>query len=96
MTQPISLRIEFTGENRTVVSNKNPASPKTFYILGAYAELPGKKYPQAIELFCGNPADIKPAGVFMVPLVASVKDNRPFFELDLSAAVPAQKTAAAA
>jgi hypothetical protein len=94
MTQSISLKIEFTGENRTVISNKNPASPKTFFILGAYAELPGKKYPQAIEIFCGKAEDIKPAGVYMVPLVASVKDNRPSFELDISAAVPAQKVAA--
>lgn len=94
MSQPISLRVEFTGENRTVVSNKNPASPKTFFILGAYAELPGKKYPQAIELFCGDPLHIKPAGVFMVPLIATVKDNRPFFELDLSAATPVQKATA--
>lgn len=94
MTQPISLRVEFTGENRTVVSNKNPASPKTFYILGAYAELPGKKYPQAIEIFCADPAHIKGAGVYMVPLVASVKDNRPTFVLDLSAATVAQKAVA--
>lgn len=93
MTQAISLKIEFTGENRAVVSNKNPAAPKTFYILGAYAELPGKKYPQAIEIFCGNPADIKPAGVYMVPLIATVKDNRPAFELDISAATPVQKAA---
>lgn len=94
MTQSISLKIEFTGENRTVTSRKNPAAPKTFHILGAYAELPGKKYPQAIELFCGDPAHIKPAGVYLVPLIASVKDNRPSFELDLSAATPVQKAAA--
>lgn len=30
----------------------------------------------------------------MVPLVASVKDNRPTFELDLSAATVAQKAVA--
>lgn len=94
MAQPITITVEITGEQRSVQSHKNPNQPRTFYILSAYADLPGHKYPQAIELFISDPKDLKPAGTYSIPLIASVKDNRPFFEFDLSDARPAQKAAA--
>ncbi|HCA1453243.1 TPA: hypothetical protein MNK97_005586 [Klebsiella pneumoniae] len=89
----ISLQVEFTGQNRDGVSNKGPV-PKPYWIMGAYALLPGLKYPQAIELFTTKATDVKPAGVYEIPLVASVKDGRPSFDLDLSAARPVAARAA--
>lgn len=90
----ISLQVEFTGENRNGVSMKS-GSPKPWWSLGAYAHLPGHKYPQAIEVFCSDAALVKAPGLYELPLVASVKDGRPSFDLDLSAARPvAARTAA--
>lgn len=89
-SQVITLQVEFTGHQRQGVSNKG-ASPRPYWILQAFAQLPGIKYPQAIELFTFDAAQVKPAGIYTVPLVASVKDNRPAFELDLSAAQPVSK-----
>jgi len=93
MTTQIFLNVELTGSQRSVTSNKNPNSPRTFYILSAYAELPGHKYPQDLEIFIADPAHLKPAGTYSVPLVASVKDNRCHFELDFSVARPVSKAA---
>lgn len=90
----ILIQVETTGESRTVTSTKNPSAPRTFYILSAYAQLPGVKYPQAIELFITDPAHLKPAGVYFVPVNASVKDNRAHFELDFAQAQLQTKQAA--
>jgi hypothetical protein len=96
MSSKILIQVETTGESRTVTSTKNPASPRTFYILSAYALLPGVKYPQAIELFISDPSHLKPAGNYLVPVNASVKDNRVHFELDFGLAQVAQSKQAAA
>lgn len=93
MAQPLLITVEITGEQRSVTSHKNPNNPRTFYILSAYADLPGHKYPQAIELFISDPKDLKAAGAYQIPLISSVKDNRPTFEFDISAARPVQKAA---
>lgn len=81
---PLSLTIEFTGNNRTGVSAKNQ---KPWWVMGAFAHLPGVKYPQSLELFTMDPAAIKGAGTYLVPLVSSIKEGRLSFEPDLSAAV---------
>lgn len=91
--QPIKLQVEFTGQNRSGTSNKGP-QPRPYWILGAFAQLPGIKYPQAIELFTFDVANVKAPGAYLIPLIASVKDNRPAFELDLSAAEPVQVASA--
>lgn len=88
--QNINLQVEFTGVQRQGVSNKGQ-TPRPYWILQAFAQLPGIKYPQAIELFTFDATQVKPAGVYSIPLVASVKDNRPAFDLDLSAAQPVSK-----
>lgn len=93
MAQPIVITVELTGEQRAVTSHKNPNQPRTFYILLGYADLPGHKYPQSIEIFVADPKHLMPAGTYQIPLVASVKDNRPSFEFDLSAARPVNKAA---
>ena len=64
------------------------ATPRPWFAIGAFATLPGVKYPQAIELFTFDAASVKPAGLYSIPMVATVKDGRPAFDLDLSAAQP--------
>jgi|TARA_Y100000996_G_scaffold407340_1_gene384832 hypothetical protein len=85
--QDISLQIELTGKNRSGVSSKS-GTPRPWFAIGAFATLPGVKYPQAIELFTFDAASVKPAGLYSIPMVATVKDGRPAFDLDLSAAQP--------
>lgn len=80
---PLSINIEFTGETRSGVSKTG----KPWWVLQGYAHLPGVKYPQTYGLFTMDPAAIKPAGTYLVPLISSIKDDRLSFEPDLSAAV---------
>jgi hypothetical protein len=70
----------------------NSKTPKPYYILDCYVTLPGLKHPQACQLFSGKPLN---AGFYNVPLVASVKEKRPAFDLDLSEASPVSKANAA-
>jgi len=92
--QDVSLLVELTGKNRQGVSTKS-GSPRPWFAIGAFATLPGVKYPQAIELFTFDASAVKPAGVYSIPLIATVKDGRPAFDLDLSAAQPVQSRASA-
>lgn len=66
-------------------------TPKPFYILNTYVSLPGIKFPQACKLFSNR--NLTP-GHYVVPLTAQVKEGRPFFDLDLSAAQPSKSAAA--
>jgi len=68
------------------VSTKNPAAPKIFHITSAYVQAPGMLFPQATELFVGDPTQILVPGEYSVPVKFSIKDNRLAVELDLSAA----------
>jgi hypothetical protein len=70
----------------------NSKNPKPYYILDCFATLPGIKHPQACQLFSSKPLN---AGFYSVPLVASIRDRKPSFDLDFSAATPAAKAAAA-
>jgi hypothetical protein len=91
---PLSLTIEFTGANRSGTSKAGNA----YFIIGAFAHLPGVKYPQAMELFTMDGTHQKAPGTYLVPLVASIKEGKLSFEPDLSAAVavPVPTTARAA
>ncbi|MFS2127444.1 hypothetical protein [Pseudomonas sp. Pseusp97] len=89
--------VEFTGKNRNGVSKKDPANPKPYWIMEAYAQFPGSLYPQACEFFTTDAAAVKAAGFFEIPLAFPIKDGRASVEMDLSAATPLQtKTAAVA
>ncbi|RFF52931.1 propanediol utilization protein [Xanthomonas campestris] len=80
-----SIDIEFTGANKNGVSK----SGKPYWVLGAFAHLPGIKHPQMYELFTMDPAALKAPGTYRVPLISSIKEGRLSFEPDLSAAVAA-------
>lgn len=90
----LSVVVEFTGKHRAGTSNKG-AAPRPFWILEAYAQYPGQRYPQACEFFTFDSAQLKEAGFYEIPLVFSIKDGRAVCELDLSAARPVQTRAAA-
>jgi len=94
MAQPLNVAIKVIGTVQKV-SNKNPAAPKTFWITSAYVDMPGMMFPQAIELFVGDVTNVLAPGDYFVPCQFPIKENRPSVELDLSAARPAEKKAAA-
>lgn len=79
----LSINIEFTGANRNGVSKGG----KAYWVLGAFAHLPGVKYPQIMELFTMDAAALKAPGTYLVPLISSIKEGRLAFEPDLTAAV---------
>lgn len=83
----LSVIAEFTGQARPGVSNKTGVA-KPFWVMEAYAQFPGERYPQAFEVFTFDPSQVKPAGFYDVPLVFTRKDNRPAQELDFLAARP--------
>lgn len=91
----LGVVVEFTGESRTGVSTKS-GTPKPFWILEAFAQFPGERYPQAFEVFTFDAAQVKPAGFYEVPVVFTRKDGRPAQDLDYSAARPVQAPAARA
>lgn len=62
----------------------NSKTPKPYYILDCYVTLPGIKHPQACQLFSPKPLN---AGHYEVPLIASIRDRKPSFDLDLAQAV---------
>ncbi|MNZ29791.1 hypothetical protein D3C78_470450 [compost metagenome] len=80
----MELRVEVEGVSRQGMT-KSPTNPKPYFILACYVSLPGIKFPQAVQLFSDK---VLNPGIYLVPLVASVKDQRPAFDLDLSAAQP--------
>ena len=80
---PLSITIEFTGQNRSGVSK----TQKPYWVLGAFAHLPGVKYPQTMDLFTMDAQNLPAPGAYLVPLVSSIKEGKLSFEPDLSAAV---------
>jgi hypothetical protein len=79
--------VEYTGNARTGVSTKS-GTPKPFWIIEAFAQFPGERYPQAFEIFTFDPVQVKPAGFFEVPVVFARKEGRPALDLDYVAARP--------
>ena len=76
-----SLKVEIEQVARQGMTNGK--TPKPYFILYCYVTLPGLKFPQACQLFSDK---VLNPGHYNVPLVASIKDRRPAFDLDLSAA----------
>jgi hypothetical protein len=90
ITLAMKLNVEVERIARTGMTKGT--TPKPYYILDCYVTLPGIKFPQAVQLFAGEPLN---PGMYSVPLVASVKDRRPSFDLDLSEAQQVKQQAAA-
>lgn len=91
----LQVVVEFTGKSRSGVSQKS-GTPRPFWIMEAFAQFPGERYPQAFEVFTFDAAELKQAGFYEIPLVFTRKDNRPAQDLDFSAARPVQAAAARA
>jgi hypothetical protein len=82
-----SVTVEYTGAARAGVSTKS-GTPKPFWIIEAFAQFPGERYPQAFEIFTFDHAQVKPAGFFEVPVTFTRKDGRPAMDFDYLAARP--------
>src|SRR3990167_1951028 len=82
-----SVLVEYTGNASSGVSTKS-GTPKPFWIIEAFAQFPGERYPQAFEIFTFDHAQVKPAGFFEIPVVFTRKDGRPALDLDYAAARP--------
>lgn len=80
----MKLRLDVEKIIRQGVNKAN----RPYFIQGAYVTLPGFKHPQYIEFYTEK---VLNNGLYEVPVVCSVKDQKPLFELDISAAQPVQK-----
>lgn len=84
----MQIRVEIDSIKRNGVNKAH----RPYFILSAYAVLPGIKHPQLIEFYTETLHN--PGAVLEVPVVCSVKDKKAVFEPDFSAARPATKAAA--
>lgn len=91
MNTPLSLVVEVEDIASSGVGGKNKDKP--YYIHNAYVHLPNLRHPQACQLFGSK---MLPPGKYNVPLVGSIKERRPSFDLDLTAATPIQAAKPAA
>jgi hypothetical protein len=89
----IVAKVEFTGQNKTGTSMKS-GSPKPWWRLGAYVQVPGLLHPQAIEFFCNDATQLKAPGLYNVPCATRITDGRIHLEPDLTQAVQATQPAA--
>lgn len=87
----LTVRVELNGQNKQGMSQKDPAKPAKFYcLMGGYISLPGIAYPQATQIYVGDPAQVKAPGHYDVPLTFTLVDGRPACQLDFSRATAAQ------
>lgn len=77
----MDIKVEVEGIKKTGVSKSN----KPYFILSCYVSLPDVRHPQACELFSDKAHN---PGQYLAPVAFTIKDNRPFMELNLSEAVP--------
>lgn len=91
----LSVNVEFTGKAKNGVSTKS-GSAKPFWIMEAFAQFPGERYPQALEVFTFDPQQVKTAGFYDVPVAFKRDDGRVSMELDYSAARPVSASPARA
>ncbi|MNO60490.1 hypothetical protein D3C76_511060 [compost metagenome] len=84
----MQIRVEIDAIKRNGVNKRN----NPYFILSAYAQLPGFKHPQLIEFYCETLHN--PGTQLVVPVVASVKDGKASFDCDFAAAQIAVKQAA--
>ena len=82
----MEIRVEVEAISRTGVTKSN----KPYFILACYVTLPGVKFPQACELFSDKALN---PGQYIAPVVASIRDRRPSFDVDISAAQPVKSGA---
>lgn len=82
----MKIRVEI---EKIVRQGTNKAN-RAYFIQSAYVSLPGFKFPQYVEFYTET---VLNPGTYDVPVECSVKDNKPAFELDYSAAQPVQKAA---
>lgn len=75
----MELKVEVEGIKKSGVSKANTP----YFILACYVALPGVRHPQACDLFSDKALN---PGTYDVPLVFSIKENRPAIELKLSEA----------
>lgn len=83
MSQAIVSTIELTGQNKTGTSMKS-GSPKPWWRLGAYVQVPGLLHPQAIEFFTSEVTQVQPAGKYEAPCATRIQDGKIVVEPDLS------------
>lgn len=95
MSNEINLRVVITPSCYYRSGEKNG---QTWHMCDAYAELPGTDFPQKFEYFCRKKDEILSVGTYDIPVKVSIKDSRPWFELDFrsfkrvaAAAAPAQQ-----
>lgn len=84
----MQIRVEIDSIKRNGVNK----AQRPYFILTAYAVLPGFKHPQFIEFYTETLHN--PGVVLDVPVICSLKDQKAVFEPDFSAARPAAKAAA--
>lgn len=94
MAQNIVATIELTGQNKTGTSMKS-GSPKPWWRLGAYVQVPGLLHPQAIELFTFEVTQVQPAGKYEAPCVTRIQDGNIIVQPDLSQLKPVTGSRAA-
>lgn len=94
MTQNIVAVIELTGQNKTGTSMKS-GSPKPWWRLGAYVQVPGLLHPQAIEFFTSEVIQVQPAGKYEAPCVTRIQDGNIIVQPDLSQLKPVAVSRAA-
>lgn len=83
MSNAIVASIELTGQNKTGTSMKS-GSPKPWWRLGAYVQVPGLLHPQAIEFFISDPTHLQPAGKYQAPCITRIQDGKILVEPDIS------------
>lgn len=87
MAQNIVATIELTGQNKSGQSVKS-GTPKPWWRLGAYVQVPGLLHPQAIEFFTSEVTQVQPAGKYQAPCVTRIFEGRIMVEPDLSQLTP--------
>lgn len=75
-----SIRVDIEAVKRKGTNKAN----RPYSIVAAYVYLPGYRYPQAIDFYTEQTFAV--GSSLLVPLTAAVKDSRPAFELDFTAA----------
>jgi hypothetical protein len=83
----LSVHVEFTGKTKNGVSTKS-GTAKPWWIMEAYAQFPGERYPQALEVFTFDAQQVRTAGFYEVPVAFKRDDGRVSMELDYLAARP--------
>lgn len=74
------VKVEVESLKKTGVNKAG----RNYFIMSAYAMLPGIRHPQLIEFY--TESQMSPGLTLQVPIVVSVRDGKPSFDLDYQAA----------